>query len=308
MKKPLLSLVVPLFNEEKLVTILFERTVSAMKCITEDFEIICIDDGSNDRTLELLIEKNKIENRFKVLQLSKNFGHQAAYTAGLNYAKGEYVAMIDGDLQDPPELLNDMHKLMLQQNFDVVFGRRVNRNESLPKRLMIKLFHWIFNKMSNINAPADVGNFSLMNRKALDALISLHEKNRYLPGLRYFIGFKQGYIDYERPDREIGDVKMNFRKLMKLALDAMFSFSKVPIRLCLYFGILGILFSLTGGGIVVIKKILGDAITGWTSILLSIYFLGSVQLLFMGILGEYIHRIFVETQNRPVFLVKEYYE
>lgn len=308
MKKPLLSLVVPLFNEEKLVTILFERTVSAMKCITEDFEIICIDDGSNDRTLELLIEKNKIENRFKVLQLSKNFGHQAAYTAGLNYAKGEYVAMIDGDLQDPPELLNDMHKLMLQQNFDVVFGRRVNRNESLPKRLMIKLFHWIFNKMSNINAPADVGNFSLMNRKALDALISLHEKNRYLPGLRYFIGFKQGYIDYERPDREIGDVKMNFRKLMRLALDAMFSFSKVPIRLCLYFGILGILFSLTGGGIVVIKKILGDAITGWTSILLSIYFLGSVQLLFMGILGEYIHRIFVETQNRPVFLVKEYYE
>ncbi|MGE0636807.1 MAG: glycosyltransferase family 2 protein [Bacteroidia bacterium] len=308
MKDPLLSLVVPLFNEEKLIDILFERTVASMKFISEDFEIICVDDGSNDRTLELLLEKNKVEKRFKVLQLSKNFGHQAAYTAGLNYAKGEFVAMIDGDLQDPPELIKDMHNLMLQKNLDVVFGRRVSRNESMVKRLMIKLFHWIFNKMSNINAPADVGNFSLMNRKALGALISLKEKNRYLPGLRYFIGFNQGYVDYERPDREIGEVKMNFRKLLRLALDAMFSFSKVPIRLCLYLGILGILFSLTGGGIVVIKKILGDAITGWTSILLSIYFLGSVQLLFMGILGEYIHRIFVETQNRPIFLIKEYYE
>ena len=146
----------------------------------------------------------------------------------------------------------------------------------------------------------------MMNRKALNAFLNLQEKNRYLPGLRYFIGFRQGFVEYERPDRESGEAKMNFNRLFKLALDALFSFSKVPIRLCWIIGLLGILFSLGGSSIVLYKKLTGDAISGWTSILVSIYFLGSVQLFFLGIVGEYIHRIFVETQNRPIFIVREF--
>ena len=176
------------------------------------------------------------------------------------------------------------------------------------KKFLIKKFHLIFNKISNINAPENVGNFSLMNRKALDAFLVLNEKNRYLPGLRFFIGFNQGFVEYTRPDRTIGDAKMNYSKLFKLAMDALFSFSKLPIRLCFFIGLLGVIFTFIAIIIVLVKKFIGDAYIGWTSTLLSIYFLGSVQLLFMGIIGEYIHRIFIETQNRPIYIVKDYFD
>ena len=303
-----LSLVIPLFNEEAIIPVLYERCMAAMKQITEDFEIICVDDGSSDNTLEKLVEHHKKDNRFKVLTLSRNFGHQAAYTAGLNHAKGDFTAMIDGDLQDPPELIKEMHEKLLAENLDVVYGRRTGREEGFAKKSMIRLFHLAFNKFSSVNAPANVGNFSIMNKQALEALVNLREKNRYLPGLRYFVGFKQGFVDYVRPDRETGEAKMSTFKLVKLALDALFSFSKTPIRICLYLGIAGVIFSLVGGAIVIFKKIIGVAIEGWTSTLLSIYFFGSVQLLFMGILGEYIHRIFIETQDRPIYIVKDFYE
>lgn len=303
-----LSLVVPIYNEEELINKLLDESLLALKSITEDFEIICVDDGSFDRSLENLLAYRKNDVRVKVVSLSRNFGHQAAYTAGLDYAKGEYIAMMDGDLQDPPALIKKMYEKITTDNLDVVFGYRGDRKEALPKKLMIKIFHRIFNKLSNINAPANVGNFSVMNRRALNAFLSLKEKNRYLPGLRFFIGFKQGFIEYTRPDREIGEAKMSFTRLTKLALDAIFSFSKLPIRVCLILGILGILFSLAGAGIVLYKKVVHEAISGWTSILTSMYFLGSVQLLFLGIIGEYVHRIFVETQNRPIYIVRDFFE
>ena len=301
-----ISLVIPIYNEELLIDRLLDESVKSLKQFSEDFEIICVDDGSMDESLNKLTEYRKKETRIKIVVLSRNFGHQAAYTAGLNYAKGEFVGMMDGDLQDPPRLFSEMHKLLSTGNFDVVFGHRKGRKEKFLKRIIILLFHKIFSRLSNINAPANVGNFSMMNRKALNAFLNLQEKNRYLPGLRYFIGFRQGFVEYERPDRESGEAKMNFNRLFKLALDALFSFSKVPIRLCWIIGLLGILFSLGGSSIVLYKKLTGDAISGWTSILVSIYFLGSVQLFFLGIVGEYIHRIFVETQNRPIFIVREF--
>jgi dolichol-phosphate mannosyltransferase len=304
----LISVVIPVYNESDLIEDLYKAVMSAMTKFTDDFEVICVNDGSKDDTLLKLQVCHQRDKRFKVLNLSRNFGHQSAYTAGLSYAKGDYVAMMDGDLQDPPELIADMYKCAIDNQSDVVYGRRTERHETFFKKLSIKLFHFIFNKLSNINAPANVGNFSVMNRKALEAFLALEEKNRYLPGLRFFIGFKQDYVDYSRDDRTIGEAKMNFSRLLKLALDALFSFSKLPIKICIYLGMIGIIFTLIGGAVVLYKKLTGEAITGWSSILVSMYFLGSVQLLFMGIIGEYVHRIFVETQNRPVFIVKDFFE
>jgi dolichol-phosphate mannosyltransferase len=304
----LISVVIPVYNESDLIEDLYKAVMSAMTKFTDDFEVICVNDGSKDDTLLKLQVCHQRDKRFKVLNLSRNFGHQSAYTAGLSYAKGDYVAMMDGDLQDPPELIADMYKCAIDNQSDVVYGRRTERHETFFKKISIKLFHFIFNKLSNINAPANVGNFSVMNRKALEAFLALEEKNRYLPGLRFFIGFKQDYVDYSRDDRTIGEAKMNFSRLLKLALDALFSFSKLPIKICIYLGMIGIIFTLIGGAVVLYKKLTGEAITGWSSILVSMYFLGSVQLLFMGIIGEYVHRIFVETQNRPVFIVKDFFE
>lgn len=304
----MISLVIPLYNEESLVSVVFQRTISSISKITESFEIICVNDGSTDNTLQLLLEYHKIDTRFKVIELSRNFGHQAAYTAGLNLAKGEYIVMMDGDMQDPPEVIIDMYHKIVQEDLDIVYGKRNKREEAMPKRVLIKTFHLFFNFLSTINAPANVGNFSIMNRKALNAFLQLDEKNRYLPGLRYFIGFKQGFVNYNRPDRESGEAKMNFTRLLKLAFDAIFSFSKLPIKLALIFGIIGLLFSFTGASIVIYKKIIGEAITGWTSTMLSLFFFGSVQLFFLGILGEYIYRIYKEVQNRPVYFIRNYYD
>jgi dolichol-phosphate mannosyltransferase len=302
------SLVIPVYNEEKIIPLLISESVKGISAFTNDFEIVCVDDGSKDRTLELLLEERKKDKRIKVVALSRNFGHQAAYTAGLTYTKGEIIGMMDGDLQDPPEVLKPMYEKVVADEFDVVFGLRKERHEAPVKKFLIKSFHQIFTRLSNINAPANVGNFSVMTRNALEAFLMLQEKNRYLPGLRFFIGFRQGFVEYDRPDRSIGEAKMNFTKLTRLALDAIFSFSKLPLRLCLIVGVLGLLFTIGGTAVVLAFKLIGKAIIGWSSVLISMYFLGSVQLVFLGVIGEYVHRIYVETQNRPVFIVRKYYE
>ena len=217
-----ISIVIPLYNEENLVKKLYDEVSASIQSITSDYEIICVDDGSSDNTLNELLKQFKLDEHFKVIQLSRNFGHQAAYTAGLEYASGDNIVMLDGDLQDPPKLLPEMYKELISGNYDIVYGKRTGRKENYAKRLSIKLFHLLFNKLSNINVPSNVGNFSIMNRKALNSLLSLQEKNRYLPGLRYFIGFKQGLVEYERPDRSIGDAKMSLQRLLSLAFDYFF--------------------------------------------------------------------------------------
>jgi dolichol-phosphate mannosyltransferase len=238
--------------------------------------------------------------------LSRNFGHQAAYTAGLTYAKGDYVAMMDGDLQDPPEVIKLMYEKLIGEKYDIVYGKRTTREEGVAKKTLIKIFHWLFKNFSNMDKADNVGNFSLMNRKALQALLSIGEKNRYLPGLRFFVGYRQGFVEYNRLDRDSGEAKMSFNKLLKLAFDAIFSFSDLPIKFCLYTGIIGIIIFFSAGMYVLVDKIFGTALYGWSSTVLSIYFLGSVQLVFLGIIGEYVHRIYKEVQNRPLFIVREY--
>jgi dolichol-phosphate mannosyltransferase len=302
----MISLVIPVYNEEILISDLFGRVQSSMRAITEDFEVIVVDDGSIDGTFDQLTLCNQKDKRFKVLALSRNFGHQAAYTAGLTYSKGEYIGMMDGDLQDPPELLKEMHQKITSGDVDIVYGKRTERNEKASKRLSIRLFHFIFKRLANLKNIDRVGNFSIMSRKALNAFLSLQEKNRYLPGLRSFIGFRQDYVEYSRPDREQGEAKMSFVKLLGLAFDAIFSFSNVPVKICLYTGLIGVLLIFLALIYILVSKITGLAPLGWSSIILSIYFIGSAQLLSIGILGEYVYRIYKETQNRPIFFVRTF--
>jgi glycosyltransferase involved in cell wall biosynthesis len=304
----MISIIIPVYNEESLIDPLYERVRSAILKFTEDFEVLFVDDGSADHTPQRLEACHLKDPRFKVLSLSRNFGHQAAFTAGLSYAKGDLVAMMDGDLQDPPELIQEMYEKLTVGNLDVVYARRSNRQEKFRKRFYINLFHYIFKRLSQLEHMHEVGNFSLMNRKALDAILVMQEKNRYLPGLRAFIGFNQGQITYDRPDRKNGEAKMGIGRLVSLALDAIFSFSSLPVKICLYSGIVGIILIFFAFIYIIIGKITGVAPFGWSSIILSIYFIGSVQLLSIGILGEYVYRIYKETQNRPVFFVRKFIE
>jgi polyisoprenyl-phosphate glycosyltransferase len=302
------SLVIPIFNEESLIDELLRRTVASIETFVTDYEIIIVDDGSTDGSLELILGQRKHNHHIKVIALSKNFGHQAAFTAGLEYSSGDFVAMMDGDLQDPPELLNEMYRKITEEDYDIVSGKKKGRKGNAGRNLSAFLFHLLFKHIGEIKDMENSGNYSMMKREALNALLMMKEKVRYLPGLRTFIGFKQGYVEFIRDDRFRGDPKMSIRKLLVLAADAIFSFSRFPIRFCLILGIIGALVFMGAGIYVIIAKISGFAVPGWSSTLLSIYFLGSIQLIFLGILGEYVYRSYKEAQNRPIYFVRKYYD
>lgn len=302
------SLVIPIFNEEKLIDELLKRTLSSVESFIQDYELIFVDDGSTDQSLDKLLKWQKGNNRIKILSLSKNFGHQAAYTAGLEFAKGDIVAMMDGDLQDPPELLGEMYRKITSEGCDIVSGKKTGRRGYRSRNFYSVLFHLFFKNIADIRKMENYGNYSMMKRIAVDAMLSMKEKVRYLPGLRTFIGFRHSSVKYIREGRFSGSPKMSFRQLFILASDAIFSFSKFPIRLCLILGTIGTLVFLCAGIYVLIARATGLAIPGWSSILLSIYFLGSIQLIFLGILGEYIYRNYKESQNRPVYFVRKVYD
>ena len=301
------SLIIPVYNEEDLIDELAVRSVSAIESFTANYEILFINDGSTDSTLHQLIEARKRFSRIKIVDLSRNFGHQAAFTAGLETALGNYVALMDGDLQDPPELLAEMYRKIKEEGFDIVSGKRLGRK---GKRLRIttNLFHAFFKKVAGMDNMENSGNFSMLNRAAVNALIGMKETIRYLPGLRSFIGFNQGYVEYIREDRLKGEPKMTFGNLMLLGADAIFSFSKFPIKVCLYLGTIGTIVFMFTGMYVLIAKMFDFALYGWSSTVLSIYFLGSIQLIFLGVVGEYVYRIYKESQHRPIYLVKKFYE
>jgi len=304
----MLSLVIPIFNEEKLIDELVKRTISSLDSFIQNYEVIFVDDGSTDESLKKILSWKQKNSKIKVLSLSKNFGHQAAYTAGLEHARGDIVAMMDGDLQDPPELLSEMYRKIREEDFDIVSGKKIGRKGKKGRILYALLFHLFFKKIGEIKDMENSGNYSMLRREAVDALLMMKEKVRYLPGLRTFIGFKQGYVEFIREDRYKGDPKMSIRKLFILAADAIFSFSRFPIRLCLIMGTIGALVFMGAGIYVIIAKIYGFAVIGWSSTLLSIYFLGSIQLVFMGILGEYVYRSYKETQNRPLYFIRKIYD
>jgi dolichol-phosphate mannosyltransferase len=302
------SLVIPVYNEEQLIDDLVIRCVAAVGSFADDYELLFVDDGSTDSTVRNLLKHRLQNKKIKIISLSKNFGHQAAFTAGLEHARGEVVGMMDGDLQDPPELLAEMYHKITTEGFDIISGRRTGRKGKSQRTLYTFLFHLLFKNIAGLENMENAGNFSMMTREALQALLSMNEKVRYMPGLRSFIGFNQGTVDYIRDDRAHGEPKMSLSKLFALATDAIFSFSRLPIRLCLWLGSIGTIVFFLAGIYVLIDKILGFAIVGWSSTLLSLYFLGSIQLIFLGIVGEYVFRIYKESQNRPIYFIKKIHE
>lgn len=302
------SLVIPVYNEAQLIDDLVVKVVAAVETFTGEYELLFVDDGSTDETVAQLLKYRLLNKNIKIISLSKNFGHQAAFTAGLELSKGQIVAMMDGDLQDPPELLPEMFAKISNEGFDIVSGRRVGRKGKSQRTLYTYLFHLIFKNIAGLENMENTGNFSMMTREALQALLALREKVRYMPGLRSFIGFNQGTVDYIREDRAYGEPKMSLSKLFALATDAIFSFSRFPIRMCLWLGSIGTIIFMLAGIYVLVDKLLGLAVLGWSSTLLSLYFLGSIQLIFLGIVGEYVFRIYKESQNRPIYFIKKIHE
>ncbi len=302
------SLVIPVYNEEQLIDDLVTRTIAGVESFTGDYELLFIDDGSTDGSVAKLLKHQAHNKKIKIVSLSKNFGHQAAFTAGLELSTGDTVAMMDGDLQDPPELLSEMYQKIKTKGYDIVSGKRTGRRGHNQRTFFTFLFHLLFKNIAGLENMENTGNFSMMTREALQALLSLKEKVRYMPGLRSFIGFNQGTVEYIRESRLQGDPKMNLSKLFILASDAIFSFSRFPIRLCLYLGTIGTIVFLLAGIYVLAEKMLGLAVLGWSSTLLSLYFLGSIQLIFLGIVGEYVFRIYKESQNRPIYFIKKIHE
>lgn len=304
----MISVVIPLLNEGNLVNRLLEETFSNLKSIGESFEVVCVDDGSTDSTLPQLLEYREKNKELKIVSLSRNFGLQSALTAGLDFASGDYILIMDGDFQDPPELIPVLYQKIRDTEADIVTAVRDQRNERITRRIYTDIFHRVFSKISESEQVAHAGNFSILNKRAHKAILRFTERNRYVPGLRNFVGFKHDFIVFERPDRLKGKAKMSRRKLFAMAADAIYSFSKWPIKACLYFGLLGIFIFLGAIVYTFISKFAGYAPIGWSSTFLAVSFFGSVQLTFLGLIGEYIYRIFKEVQNRPVYFIRDIYE
>ena len=304
----MISLVIPIYNEELIIDELLYRSLATLKEIGRPFEIIIVDDGSEDNSLQKLLDHRKNDPRIKVVELSRNFGHQAAFTAGLKRSQGEHTVMMDGDLQDSPELIKEMYEKMKLGSFDIVNGYRKSRTEKGFRGLMFFIFHRIFAIITRQKKVVEnIGNFSMLNRASLNALLQMKEKTRYLPGLRIYVGYKQGFLDYEREERKEGQPKMRFRHLMKLATDAIFSFSRLPIFICFYLGLLGIIITMVIGLFMIFSDSAPKLITDYKPMLIGLFFLGSVQLAFIGIVGEYVFKGYKESQNRPMYFVRNEY-
>ncbi len=304
-----ISVVIPLYNEGVLVERLVDEVRQQLDLMDETFELVCVDDGSTDDTLAKLLDlRNSKNNQLKLIALSRNFGLQAAITAGLDHATGDFVVIMDGDLQDPPEMIPVLISKIKNSKADIVSAVRNTRQEKFSKRFYINVFHKIFKNISESEQVEQSGNFSVLNRKAVDAVLRFSEHNRYFPGIRNFIGFKHEFVLYDRPDRPEGSAKMSRKKLFALAADAIYSFSKWPIKACLYLGLSGVVIFLLAIIYTLVSKITGLAPFGWSSTFLAISFFGSVQLTFLGLIGEYIFRIYKEVQKRPIYFVKEVYD
>ncbi len=308
---PVISVIVPCYNEAAVIDLCHGRISKAIRGINGySFEILYINDGSSDGTLERLKDIQKAESAasVKIINLSRNFGKEAAMTAGLDQATGEALIILDADLQDPPELIADMMRIWKEQNADVVYGQRITRlGETWLKKFTAAAFYRVMNRLTNrVEVPVNVGDFRLMNRKALNALTELRETHRFMKGLFAWIGFKQVPLRYIREPRAAGRTKWNYFSLWNLSLEGLTGFSITPLRIASMFGFLISAFAFIFGiGILVHTLIHGSDVPGYPSMIVMISFLSGIQLLTIGILGEYIGRIFNETKKRPLYLIDE---
>ncbi|MBD3308304.1 glycosyltransferase [candidate division KSB3 bacterium] len=302
-----LSLILPIYNEEEVLPTLYARLCEVIDHLDAQVEVIFVNDGSRDRSLDLLRRFQATDCRVKVIDFSRNFGHQIAVTAGIDFATGDAVVLMDADLQDPPEILP---QFLSQWNagYQVVYAVRKKRKEHLFKRLAYFLFYRLLQQISNIRIPLDAGDFCLMDRVVVDALKSMHERNRFVRGLRSWVGFRQIGLEYERDQRYSGETKYTLPKLLKLALDGIFSFSYFPLKLASYTGFLVSACSFLGIAVYLYKKlIIGGEPPGFPTLAILILFIGGIQLLFLGVIGEYLGRIYDEVKRRPTYIIRQTY-
>lgn len=305
--KPVFSFILPILNEEETILETYRRLARVMDSLEGESEVVLVDDGSNDRSLEMIRDLHQRDPRVRYVSLARNFGHQIAVTAGLVFARGEAVIVLDADLQDPPELIPTMIDKW-RAGYHVVYAQHIVRQrEGVAKKVFAYLFYRFLRLLTNENIPTDTGDFCLMDRKFVDVLNSLPERGRYLRGLRAWIGFRQTAVPFEREARFAGKVKYTFRKSLSLAVTGIVSFSRVPLRVATYLGLIVAAFALAMIGVVIYWRLFHPAapLIGYTIITAVILFLAAVQLLCLGIIGEYLGRVYEEVKGRPIFTLKE---
>lgn len=306
MKSPkTFSVVIPVFNESEIFSELCERVDKASREAGHDYEIIFVDDGSTDHTLDLIKSQANQNQKIKYLSFSRNFGHQVAVSAGIEQASKDAVIVMDGDLQDPPELIPEFLKKW-EEGWEVVYAIRKKRQENAFLKFCYFSFYRMLEHTADIAIPPDSGDFCLMDRRVVDVLKHMPEKNRYVRGIRAWAGFRQTGLPYDRPKRQGGSTKYSFWKLTKLAIDGLTSFSTFPLRLCGYLGLGMAVISVFGLLYSVISKVFFEYTPrGWTSTTIAVFFIGGVQLVMLSVVGSYVARIYTEVQNRPLYVVKD---
>jgi dolichol-phosphate mannosyltransferase len=303
--KPVFSVVAPVFNEEQLLPEFYRRVINVMEPLGEPFELVLVNDGSRDRTIEIMRELHEKDPRVKIVNFSRNFGHQLAITAGTDYARGQAVAVIDSDLQDPPEVIAEMIQRW-REGYQVIYGVRSEREgETAFKLATASFFYRLIKRITSINIPADTGDFRLMDRRVVDALKSMREHHRFMRGLSVWVGFKQTGVTYKRDARKAGETKYPLQKMIRFALDAITSFSYVPLQLATYTGFVGAALGLLLIVAVIVLRLAGNELAGQATTLIAVLFMGGVQLIFLGIIGEYLGRIYDEVKRRPLYIVAE---
>ena len=301
-----LSIVVPMYFEEKVVEECYKRLKKVCDVLTKyDYEIIFVNDGSTDKTLPLLEEIASKDNKIKVISFSRNFGHQYAVTAGLKYVTGDVIAIIDADMQDPPELLGEMLNLW-EEGYEVIYGQRKKREgETFFKLMTANMFYKTLNKLSDVEIPQNTGDFRLVDRKVVDTINNMREHNKFLRGMFSWVGYKQKAFEYERKERFAGETKYPLKKMLKLALDGIIGFSTKPLKILGMIGIFSIFISISIFIYIILSYIFNfnDIASGWTSLMVVITFFSGVQLISLWIMSEYIGRIYDESKKRPEYIV-----
>ncbi len=302
----MLSVIVPCFNESEVIRHTHERLSAALEAITPDYEIIYVDDGSRDNTAELLRDIQNGAARARVIRLSRNFGHQIAVSAGLEYARGQAVVLIDADLQDPPEVIAAM-VAKWREGFHVVYGQRTERTgETKFKLWTAQAFYRLINRLSEVPIPLDTGDFRLMDRRVVDALLRMRERHRLLRAMTSWVGYNQTAVPYSRAERFAGTSKYPLRKMLALALDGIVSFSAVPLKIVTSVGLAFSALSVLGIVYALAQRLWTDNwVPGWTILFIAVMLIGGLQFIFLGVIGEYIGRIYSEAKDRPLFLVME---
>ena len=308
----MISVVIPCYNEEEVLPQLFARLGAAAETWGEEYEILLVDDGSRDATWQLILEQHARDERWRGISFARNFGHQTAISAGIHYARGCAVILMDADLQDPPEQLHRFISAWKDGN-EVVYAIRATRKENILKRAAYKAFYRVLRRLASIEIPLDSGDFCLMDRNVVDVLNAMPERNRFVRGLRSWAGFRQIGLEYDRDARAAGEVKYTLRKLIKLALDGVVSFSTTPLRMATYLGFVVSFFALLGAAVTILQRIFVEWFTrmgfpyvpGFYALFTGMLFLGGVQLISLGIIGEYLGRIFDEVKGRPLWTIRE---